>query len=209
MKGSLVVAAALILLSGCQAITRMVHAEPDMTVQIDGAIGGEPGELHPAVIEFMFVSPQGPFLDYYRAALAADDPPVHLERLEEIAAALAGSGPPSERHYAAARARTLAIHINEGLVQGGITPGSVTLQCCATADPDSNRLHPGLVFARIVVNEPLSVVRMDWEDARTKVELTWDLRRVPGAFDPSAELHFEQVAASAAPLHRAVAGDSR
>lgn len=194
---------------GCSASTR-VHAEdPEKSYAFvvnriwdKRARGGWPGALHPAVIEYVFGSEDAPWAAFYaRADLARAD-------TEAAARALAGAGKPTGHHYARARARLLAPHINTALAtrpdpEEGV---AVELICCATLDPDGT-LRPGTISVDLAISQRSQSVRMTWGDARTFRLLSWDLAHVPHAFHPEAQLDHATVASTIRPLHPPQARD--
>jgi hypothetical protein len=208
---SLVVAVA-VGLAGCGIVTPFHESRVSGYVLTASAgVGGEAGGVHTAVLEYVFSSPDAPFVDYYAIALARGLARGDTNWLGPATTELAAGGKPTPAHYARARARQLAPHINVGLRDNRLARGSVTLSCCRTVDRDAGVLLATAerVSAELFVNRSLAVVRLNWRDGRQETELTWDLSRLPEAFDPAATLDYETVMRRAVPLHRMRRGGPR
>jgi hypothetical protein len=187
------------------------------------AKAGELGAIHPAVLEYVLASPEGPLAAYYDFVLALPDRPLpvtaDLERLAGAARALGGDQPTGE-HYARALARMLAPHINRALSTPGGEPvqegpqsafrvfeGTAGLWWGVPVDLEAGTLlrdyeRPLYEYAlRTVVYRHASVSLVAIRSSGTAREYVWDVSEVPGAFDPSAELDHERVAATIARLH--------
>lgn len=178
-------------------------------VAIDGD-RGERGALNPAVIEFVLGAPESPLARYYALVIAHPAPPERA-RLDIIAlrAEAAHELPPGARpsgiDYARALARKITPSINRALSTDGRYTGSAAINWGVAAD-----LELGILLSdRESEHARLKTVIHRFEKTRMVIAhssgthrmLAWDLSNVPGAFDATAELDYDRVAALAIPLH--------
>lgn len=168
-----------------------------------GGDRGEKGDLNPAVIEYVMTRPESPFTRYYDAALRIKKPPksmvVDLQELRPVASQFAS--PPRGADFARALARRLAGHIRDATRRNG----AATLFWGLPVDLDSGLIK--LAFERGSKTMRTTLFRYQssgmvvlYESGSTK-ELAWDLSQVPGAFDSTADLSFDEVAQEALAMH--------
>lgn len=164
------------------------------------ATGKLAGALHPAVLEYLFATPTGPFRAYFDALLRAGP-----SKADGDARELSSSSPPTGEHYARASARRMSEAANKAFV-GAKLPKNV----------DGHRGYACLKFTKRVdrktgtlVDAELELVVMIHEGARVlhvisgpnDFDYTWDLQYVANAFDPTKPLDYETVVRLAVPLH--------
>jgi len=177
---------------------------------------GEPGDVNPAVIEYMFAAPESPFTRYYDLVLGLPDRPsvidADLTALAPEASKGSGSGAsPRGRDYACALGRKLARPIRAALQLTGprVGPqfkGTASVHWGIPVDLDAG--VPLLEYERDGADEMqtmilryqsagLLVMRSD----ATRDVLVWDVSAVPDAFAGNAALDPSTVDAHIVALH--------
>lgn len=171
---------------------------------------GEPGRLHPAVIEYVLGAAEGPIARYYALLIEHPSPPERARRdiqtlAAEAARVLPPGAHPSGVDYARALGRLLAEPINRALSIDGRFGGSAGLYWGVAADLESRvllapseREHDSM---RTVVHRFERTRMVVVHSSGLHSMLAWDLSAVPGAFDPGASLDYRTVASRAVPLH--------
>ena len=122
-------AAIIVALTGCTIASksRVVYREQATNFQVrhnEGILGkrGEPGEIHPAVLEYVLSTAEGPLVAYYDLLLELPQAPVRaatdLRQFAPTAAQLAGNRSPAGKDYARAVARHVLPQLNVALKHG-------------------------------------------------------------------------------------------
>ncbi len=206
-------------------LTQRVESTADGWYGVWGNAGrkAEHGPLHPAVVEFVFAQPGGPFARSIDYALALEASPPDRKKLAEDERTMVKASVALVRRLrkdvgkdadslALTRAfgRYLARWVRKGVAMHGNQGGTVRITWGVVpyrvATKTGYRVHPWRLFCDLSRFERARIVllRCEWDDHDSV--WAWDLRFVPEAFDAKAELSFEQVAASAVPLHDAPEG---
>jgi hypothetical protein len=191
---------ALLLLAGCPP--KMVYQEDQYilrTMTFGLAKGERAHAIHPAVLEYVFASPDGPLRVYYDALARSQEPVAELVAVEADARAIAGGAKLTGEHYARARARRMGDAFNRALGTTRGARGYAALTCCQRVDP-----HTG------AFGGPQNMMWHAHRGARvlhvmggpTDPDYTWDLQYVPNAFDPAKPLDYKTVERLAVPVHR-------
>jgi hypothetical protein len=177
---------------------------------------GEPGDVNPAVIEYLFAAPESPFTRYYDLVLGLPDRPSVIDAdltalAPEATKGLDGGASPRGRDYARALGRKLARPIRVALQLSGPRVG---LQFEGTASVhwgipvDLDTGVPLLENEREGQDEMQTMI-LRYQSARLLVMrssatyevLVWDVSGVPDAFAGDAALDPSTVAAQIVALH--------
>jgi hypothetical protein len=178
---------------------------------------GEPGDVNPAIIEYIFAAPEGPFARYYDLALALKDRPrvVDVDLAELAPEAQVGLGPGARlqgRDYARALGRKLARPIRDAMRFRNVLVGAIPLAGAAgihwgiPVDLDAGipltayeRGNDNEMHVAIFRFESVGLITL-YSTATTRV-LVWDVSQIHGAFTWSAPLSAAAVNADIVPLH--------
>ncbi len=195
IRGAAVVVACAALACASETRSRPVKYRV-ATYELGGQVAHARG-LHPAVIEYLYAAPEGPFRSYYDAALSVDSGFVadDLKRWADDARAIAAGAPVTGEHYARAVGRHWAAKIAKSIKTGGAT----VVVCCRRVDPISGTVMNEAVARGMFVSFKAQVV--GFGSTSYSVALTWNLQYVPNAFAPDQPLDFETVARTIEPLH--------
>jgi len=173
---------------------------------------GEPGDVNPAVIEYIVAAPEGPFARYYDLVLSLVNRPrvvdIELAALhDEAVKGLRTGDSPRGRDYARALGRRLARPIRDALrVRGGLYEGSASVHWGIPVDLDSG--VPLLASESDDATQTYTTI-FRYESAglliihssATQQMLAWDVSEVPGAFQWEAPLDQPALAARIVALH--------
>jgi len=193
---------------------RQRHGIGLSTFGLLGASGdrGEPGPLHPAVLEYVMAAEEGPLARYYHLLLQHSAPPERAMRdlamLQSEATRLAASEAVRGHHYARALAQRISRPVLRALAMPGRYGGCAGVYWGVPADIEAGVLLPEYEYDE---REEMRTVIQRYQGAEMVVvhsdalydSLAWDLSAVPGAFDAGADLDFDTVAATIVPLHAA------
>jgi hypothetical protein len=177
---------------------------------------GEPGDVNPVVIEYIFSSPEGPFARYYDLLLTLADRPrvaeIDLATLDaEARRGLRTGTSPRGCDYARALGRKLARPIRDALRMkppnaGPRFEGTASVHWGIPVDLDAG--IPLLEYERdgeaemqTTVLRYQSVGLLVMRSSATRRLLVWDVSGVPGAFQWDAPLDQPTVAARIVALH--------
>lgn len=118
-----------------QAKSRVVFRDANGTdFQVrhnEGILGkrGEPGEIHPAILEYVLSTAESPLVAYYDLVLELREPPARvaldLRVLTREATQLADGKQPNASHFARALARRVIPHLNTALKHGPQRSGKI------------------------------------------------------------------------------------
>ena len=181
---------------------------------------GEPGDVNPAIIEYIFAAPEGPFARYYDLVLSlADRPPAvnaDLAALEsEARKELRKGASPRGRDYARALGRKLARPIRDTFrgpgwwvpfLWTGRFEGMAVVRWGVAVDVDDGIPTPeyendpnAKIYTSILRFQSVQVIVM--RSSATRRVLAWDVSDIPGAFQWDAPLDQPTVAARIVTLH--------
>jgi hypothetical protein len=190
------------LLAGCRSLFVVGTGDGEQA-------GGRPGQVHSAVLEYILMSPDVPVGRFFEFALARDKDMGELDGVRTAANALAGGQQPAPEHYHRASVAQMIEAIQD--VLAGRNDGTARLFCCTSIDPfakEFGKENSGVasgagsrIIFDFIVNRDARFIRVDWHDQFVSRELSWDLSRVPNAFDVDAELSAGIVAETIVPLH--------
>ena len=159
--------------------------------------------IHPAVLEYVFASPQGPLRVYFDAIVRSPEPVAELLAIEADARAIAGGAKLTGEHYARARARRMCNAFNRALGTTGRGRGYASLTCCQRVDAHTGAFG-GPQYTLWIAHRGARVIHVT---VANDLDYTWDLQYVPNAFEPDKPLDYKTVERLALPLHRT--GESR
>ncbi len=170
-----------------------------------GDNGGERGVINPKVLEYVLMSPDAPFVAYYRA-LAAHPEKAPFTRLDfddtrTFAARLTPGGRVTPRLMARARVERIISPLEQSFADEHGPGGAAAIFCCATLDRETGEVTDHQIVVNLIINRSAQVVRMMWRDGITVRNLTWDLSALPGAFDSNATLSEQAISRAIRPLH--------
>lgn len=174
---------------------------------------GEPGEINPAILEYILASPESPFTRYYDLVLALDDKPKDvvedLEQLEAIARPRTKPGIALRgKHYARALARKVGNYINAALATPAQDfPGTAGVYWGIAVDLeagipllDAERADEPMMRNTILRFASVGLIVI--HSSATETMFAWDVSKVPGAFDRNATLDSATVAKYIVALHQ-------
>lgn len=173
---------------------------------------GEAGDLNPAVLEYVFAAPEGPFARYYELVLALAERPsavdVDLAALDaEARVGLPAGCILQGRDYARALGRKLARAIRRAMrLKGTDAEGSVGVRWGIPVDLDAG--VPLLAYEQngkdamytTIIRYSSAALIVVHSSAMARM-LAWDVSGVPGAFDGRAALDPATVAGRIVALH--------
>lgn len=172
---------------------------------------GEPGDVNPAVIEYIFSAPEGPFAHYYDLVLSLVHRPhvvdVDLAALHaEARKGLPQGDSPRGRDYARALGRKLAGPIRDALRAKGPYAGNASVHWGIPVDLDSGiplRRYEcdGATETYTTIFRYQSVGLLLIHSSAMQQMLAWDVSELPGAFQWDAPLDQPAVAARIVALH--------
>jgi len=178
---------------------------------------GESGDVNPAIIEYIFAAPEGPFARYYDLVLALADRPrvveVDLAELTPDARAGLGSRAPLRgRDYARALGRKLARPIRDAMrfrhALVGVTPlgGAAGIHWGIAVDLDAGipltaYERDGDTQMHVAMFRFESVGLIAVYSTATSHVLVWDVSHIPGAFAWTPALARATVDAAIVALH--------
>jgi len=203
----------LIVLTACQPT---IYFDPvtgypvSWTGTRDGL--GEPGEVNPAVIQYIMTAPESPLTRYYDLVLSLANRPrvvdADLAALDAEARRGRAPGEPLRgRDYARALGRKLARRIHDALRgQGTRSEGTASVHWGIPFDLDAG--IPLLEEAcgsnaetQVTILRYLSLGLLVLRSNATRHVLAWDVSEIPGAFRWGAPLDQATVAARIVALH--------
>ena len=226
------------LVAGCavKPKSRIIYRDPQSGFSIKHSeqfLGkrGEPGEVHPAVLEYVLANEASPLAAYYELVLAQPGAPpqahVDLSVLAIDAQRLAAGRRPRGLDYARALARRIAMSVNQALAHrsgklekfqyansagsggswGHGFEGTAALWWGVPVDLEARlfkrdyELDWGETSMRTVIYRYESLGLIVLRSSGTEQQYVWDVSAVPGAFDPRAKLDYDTVARQAIALH--------
>jgi hypothetical protein len=182
---------------------------------------GEAGDVNPAIIEYIFAAPEGPFTRYYDLMLSLADRPrivnADLAALEAQARKELRKGDsPRGRDYARALGRRLARPIRDALraprgwparyFTTGRFEGMAVVRWGVAVDIDDGIPTPeyecdydAKTYTTILRYQSVQLIVM--RSSATRQVLAWDVSNIPGAFQWDAPLDQPTVAARIVALH--------
>lgn len=173
---------------------------------------GEPGEVNPALITYIFTAPEGPFVRYYDLVLSLPgrSPTVNADLAALDVEARRGRAPgesPRARDYARALGRRLGPRIHDDLRStNGRTGGAASVRWGVPVDLDAGIPRLGYecdpdAGTRATILRYQSLWLLVLHSSATRRLLAWDVSEVPGAFQWGARLDLPTVAAQIVALH--------
>jgi hypothetical protein len=182
---------------------------------------GEPGDVNPAIIEYIFAAPEGPFARYYDLVLSLADRPravnADLAALEaEARKELRKGDSPRGRDFARALGRKLARPICDAFrgpvswparyFTTGRFEGMAVVRWGVAVDVDDSISTPeyecdcnAKIYTTILRYQSVQLIVM--HSSATRQVLAWDVSNIPGAFQWDAPLDQPTVAARIVALH--------
>lgn len=173
---------------------------------------GEPGDVNPAVIEYIFAAPEGPFARYYDLVLSLTDRPravnADLAALDtEARKELHTGDSPRGRDYARALGRRLTRPIRDALrVKGTRFEGVAFVHWGIAVNLDDGTPLPeyecdpnAKTHTAILRYQSVQLIMI--HSSAIRRTLAWDVSDIPGAFQRDALLDQPTVAARIVALH--------
>ena len=191
---------AIVLLAGCPP--KVVYQENQYILRTMsfGLAKGERAEaIHPAVLEYVFASADGPLRVYYDALARSPEPVAELVAIEADARAIAGGATLTGEHYARARARRMSEAFNRAFSSARGVRGYAALTCCQRVDPHTGAFG-GSQNLMWLAHRGARVIHV--MGGPTDPDYTWNLQYVPNAFEPDKPLDYKTVERLAVPVHR-------
>jgi hypothetical protein len=173
---------------------------------------GEPGEVNPAIVEYIITAPEGPFVRYYDLMLSLENRPqsVDADLAALDAEARRGRAPgdsPRGRDYARALGRKVAGQIHDTLrAKGTRSEGTVSLHWGISIDLDAGlplqgQEHGSNAETHATILRYQSLWLFVLRSSATRQMLAWDVSELPGAFQWGAPLDKNAVAGRIVALH--------